>query len=504
MAHDGRGAHFMPAPLKGRYTVGGAAPVGGAGLLPQLDISRCVPPTAAAPHPPPQMVHPPPQMAHPPPALDLDLDLRDGLAVRVDRTRVIGTGQYSTVCMGALLRPGAPAADAVPCAVKIPHPGSLDARELGLVEAAALWQAGSAPQTVGCYGLVNLRDAEPGQDTTEQQQQQQGCCPLSQWPAVAARALAGQGEWALVLEYCAGGSCWDWMARDRLAMGAELFCAWARQLATALVALKAAGVAHMDIKAHNMLLGHDGCIRLADFTAARFSGQALAAVQLASPGFEPQQYPPYMDFGGTVPYSAPEALANPAKPRSNDELHRMDVYSLGVTLYTLFVGGHEPYATVKSAVEQMLLASRGAFWSWEERHYLAALQSAAETAPSTPVDARPAAGASAAAAAAASATATATATAAGHVAGPPSPPAGPPLQLARSVSSGPRPLARRRTLKSRKAEPREFRRFLSGEPLPPAVEDLLRAMVSPDPLQRPDAADILAALDRIEADIFEG
>ncbi|KAJ2197556.1 hypothetical protein GGH18_001276, partial [Coemansia sp. RSA 530] len=76
--------------------------------------------------------------------------------------------------------------------------------------------------------------------------------------------------------------------------------------------------------------------------------------------------------------------------------------------------------------------------------------------------------------------------------------------LARSVSlSRHEPLGRRRTLKSRKAAPREFRRFLSGDLLPVNVEALLRDMVDPDPIKRPDAADILRVLDSIESDIFE-
>ncbi|KAJ1726413.1 hypothetical protein LPJ61_005202 [Coemansia biformis] len=413
---------------------------------------------------------------------------RHTLVVRVDRARVIGTGQYSTVCLGTVEGAGE---QRRACAVKIPHAGNLDARELGLVEAAALWQAGSAPQTVGCFGLVDLRAAAAA--ATDDDGDQQGARAVLQWPAVADQALAGQGEWALVLEYCEGGPCWLWMAEHRLAMGAELFFAWARQLAQALVALKAAGMAHMDIKGHNILLGHDGCLRLADFTATKFSDQALQAVQLASPGFEPHQFPPYVDFSGTIPYSAPEALApsNPAKPHTNDDLHKMDIYSLGVTLYTLFVTGREPYAAVKSAVEQMLLSSKGAFWAWEERHYLSTLQCAAETAPSTPVDARPAAAA---------------ATTSLLAPGPPSPAAEPPYhhQLSRSASlGGPAPPARRRTLKTRKAAPKEFRRFLSGDLLPPNIEALLRAMVSPDPHHRPDAADILRTLDAVEADIFE-
>ncbi|KAJ2607817.1 hypothetical protein H4S08_004685 [Coemansia sp. RSA 1365] len=440
------------------------ATVNGAGL-PQLDINRCVPPTA------PLLLATSEKLA--------PMEARNGATVYAKRTKVIGAGQYATVCMGTIEFPTIPGSTQSPrretCAIKIPHADNLDARELGLIEAAALWQAGSAPQTVGCYGLINLQDADDAKSG----------CEVSLWPAVASRAISGDGEWGLVLEYCERGSCWSYMTEYRISMDAELFCAWARQLAMALVALKAAGMAHMDIKGHNMLISCDGRIRLADFTAASFSGQALEAMHLACSEFEPMSYPPYTDFSGTIPYSAPEALASevPGKLHTNDELHKMDIYSLGVALYSMFVSGREPYAAVKSAVEQMLLASKGAFWEWEERHYLATLQSAAETAPSTPVDVHPTAGYI-------------------DVRSPPSP-SQHSHPLARSLSLGPKPLTRRRTLKSRKAAPREFRRFLSGDLLPVKVEVLLRDMVNPDPLQRPDAAEILRILDNIEADIFE-
>ncbi|KAJ2353544.1 hypothetical protein IWW50_003897 [Coemansia erecta] len=478
MAHDGR--HFIAAPIKSRPAIG---TVGNGTGLPQLDISRCMPPTA------PRATAEVPRMAAETlrtttealrtttevPRMETEAPPAQGeLTVHVDRTQVIGAGQYSTVCLGMIATADAPD-KRIKCAIKIPHANDLDARELGLVEAAGLWQAGSAPQTVGCFGLVNLKTIGGAQ----------GECRVELWPAVAAQAIAGDGEWALVLEYCERGPCWSWMLENRMSMDAELFFVWARQLATALVALKAAGMAHMDIKGHNVLLTSDGHVRLADFTAAKFSAHALEAMQLASPGFDPRSYPAYTDFSGTIPYCAPEALAPGAssKQHSNDEQHKMDIYALGVTLYALFVSGRSPYATVKSAVEQMLLASKGAFWEWEERHSIATLQSAAETAPSTPIESMQPANML-------------------NATMPPSP-VEPVCLLSRSVSLGPKPLVRRRTLKSRKAAPREFRRFLSGDLLPVNIEALLHDMVDPDPSKRPDAADILRVLDSVESEIFE-
>ncbi|KAJ2002339.1 hypothetical protein GGI04_003383 [Coemansia thaxteri] len=403
------------------------------------------------------------------------------MELRVDRSKVVGKGQYSTVCFATLERVGGKKrAGSVPCVLKIPHAGNLDARELGLIEAAALAQVGGAAAVVECFGLVNLRDADS-----------HGVCPVRSWAEAGAQAVGGSGEWALVLEYCERGPCWEWMTANKAAMDAELFFLWARQLALALIALQSAGVAHSDIKGHNMLLDRSGDIRLADFTAAQFSPQALAAIKETCAELDPASYPAYTDFSGTIPYSAPEMLTPAASkaPGATDP-HKADIYSLGVSLYTLFVSGQEPYATVKSSVEQMLLAAKGAFWEWEERHCLASLphRLPCSTAPTTPLDGptrrstQPPS----------PVTAAATLAHAG---------------LSRSLSltlGGPsRPLRRRRTLKSRTAAPREFRTFLSGDPLPPNVEALLQSMVSPDPRLRPDAAEILRMLDSMEADVFE-
>ncbi|KAJ2458161.1 hypothetical protein GGF42_002246 [Coemansia sp. RSA 2424] len=410
-------------------------------------------------------------------------DSSASMEVRVDRSKVIGNGQYSTVCFATLERTTGSKSQqsSVACAIKIPHANNLDARELGLIEAAALAQLGPAPTAVvECFGLVNLGDAD-----------ERGVCPVRSWAEAGAQAIASKGgEWALVLEYCERGPCWQWMSENKAAMDAELFFLWARQLTLALIALRRAGLAHKDIKGHNMLLDRNGDIRLADFTAAQFSAQALATAQEACPAFDPASFPAYTDFSGTIPYSAPETLASPAGNNaalSADDLHKADIYSLGVSLYTLFVSGREPYATVKSSVEQMLLAAKGAFWEWEERYSLASLpsRSPGNTAPASPLDGP-----------------------SGRCTQPPSPVSATAaldhgLSRSLSLTLGPKPLRRRRTLKSRKAAPREFRTFLSGDPLPANIEALLQSMVSPDPHLRPDATEILRMLDSIEPDIFE-
>ncbi|KAJ1882379.1 hypothetical protein H4R99_002616 [Coemansia sp. RSA 1722] len=458
---------FAPALISKQLA---ASDAGAGSSLPALDIKCCMPPTAAS--------------ATARPLLDtvalglsssdtlascssLGADTDERLSVRVDRSRVLGAGQYSTVCLGSLVaRDGSER----PCAVKIPHPNNLDAQELGLVEAAGLALVGAgATATVRCFGLVDLRSADDD-----------ACCDVVPWSSAGSRAVAGDGQWAMVLELCERGTCWEWMLAHRASMDADLFFHWARQLATALAALHAASMAHKDIKGHNMLIDHNGDIRLADFTAAEFSADAIADMRRVCPELDPPSLPAYTDFSGTIPYSAPEALKAfmpLGSLRSGADLHKMDVYSAGVTLYTLFISGIEPYAAVKSSVEQMHLASRGAFWEWEDRHYLTTLPNRSETAPPSPTDA-----------------ATPELQAQSSVPG---------LLRSLSLTLGTKSLGRRRTLRSRKAAPREYKRFLSGDMLPTSVETLLRDMVSPDPASRPDATTILERLDSIESEIFE-
>ena len=77
------------------------------------------------------------------------------------------------------------------------------------------------------------------------------------------------------------------------------------------------GVIHRDVKPHNLLLGHDNRLHLADFGLARLTDTP----HLTASG----------EMMGTPAYLSPEQVRG--KPSGID--HRTDVYSLGVTLYEL-------------------------------------------------------------------------------------------------------------------------------------------------------------------------
>ena len=108
-------------------------------------------------------------------------------------------------------------------------------------------------------------------------------------------------------EAIAGGRCGD--IRNRLTI--------ARQIASALKDVHAAGILHRDIKPANVFIEKSGRAKLLDFGIARDDGAGVTMASLE---------------GGTPGYLAPEQLQGaPASVRS-------DVYAFGVLLFELFSG----------------------------------------------------------------------------------------------------------------------------------------------------------------------
>jgi len=92
---------------------------------------------------------------------------------------------------------------------------------------------------------------------------------------------------------------------------------YARQILGALSFAHRNGIVHRDIKPHNIVVGHDGRLKVTDFGIAR-SG----ASQMTEAG----------SIVGTAQYLSPEqARGAPVDPRS-------DLYSLGIVLYEMLTG----------------------------------------------------------------------------------------------------------------------------------------------------------------------
>ncbi|OLY78217.1 Serine/threonine-protein kinase PLK4 [Smittium mucronatum] len=176
--------------------------------------------------------------------------------------------------------------------------------------------------------------------------------------------------WAIVLEVYENGNSWDWLESHPESMGQELFDRWSSQLGQTIAALHKIGVIHNDIKPQNILIDSKLNAFLCDFSAATCSPFLIDLFQKQH-GFKISDFLAYGDMAGTIVYSSPEVLTDGFNPFNQDgsldpsKTGKSDLFSLGVTLFCLFISGRPPYFSVRSNMELMLLAKKGSFYSWE-------------------------------------------------------------------------------------------------------------------------------------------
>lgn len=131
----------------------------------------------------------------------------------------------------------------------------------------------------------------------------------------------------LVIEYVEGWSLRD-LLKKKPSFGFAFAIALGLQVARALSHAHVRGVVHRDVKPANMLVNHDGLVKLADFGIAR-ADDVDAQSSSAQPAGERRTF-------GTPSYMSPEQLLG-------EEVDaRSDLFSLGVVLYQLSTGAR-PY-----------------------------------------------------------------------------------------------------------------------------------------------------------------
>jgi len=123
----------------------------------------------------------------------------------------------------------------------------------------------------------------------------------------------------------------QWM-QDHGPASLEQTRAFAKQLIEGLRSLHRLEMFHQDLKPDNILIDHQGIVKLIDFGSTRIAG--LGEIDDGLDHNLPQ---------GTMNYAAPEVLRGEACNK------RSDLYSLGVLVYELLTG-RLPYGETDSPI----------------------------------------------------------------------------------------------------------------------------------------------------------
>jgi serine/threonine-protein kinase len=126
----------------------------------------------------------------------------------------------------------------------------------------------------------------------------------------------------------------------------------ALQIAAALQAAHAAGIAHRDIKPENIMLRPDGYVKVLDFGLAKLTEQTSSETQdLEAPTRSLLETQPGLVIG-TVAYMSPE------QARGQRVDGRTDLFSLGVVLYEM-IAGKRPFGgpTVSDMIASLLAST---------------------------------------------------------------------------------------------------------------------------------------------------
>jgi hypothetical protein len=126
----------------------------------------------------------------------------------------------------------------------------------------------------------------------------------------------------LVMEFIEGQSLAH-LLEKRGPLPVATACDYTRQAALGLQHASEQGMAHRDVKPHNLMLTPAGVVKVLDFGLARVRGERPASPRLTQ----------FEAFMGTPEYVAPEQATD---ARCADT--RSDIYSLGCTLYALLTG----------------------------------------------------------------------------------------------------------------------------------------------------------------------
>ncbi len=126
---------------------------------------------------------------------------------------------------------------------------------------------------------------------------------------------------AIAMSYCEGDTLKEVLKKGALkkeVFPVEKAIQIALQIARGLNAAHRKGIIHRDVKPGNVMISHDGMVRIVDFGLARFSGQS----RITRTG----------STMGTVSYMAPEQV------KGERVTHQVDIWAFGVVLFEMLTG----------------------------------------------------------------------------------------------------------------------------------------------------------------------
>jgi len=146
-----------------------------------------------------------------------------------------------------------------------------------------------------------------------------------------------------IMEYAPYGDMFDFVQTNKFNIDDKLIRTFFRQLVDGVEYLHVKGIAHLDLKLENLLIGQDFMLKVADFDISYIIGDEKLYSR------------------GTKNYRAPEMIKGTAQ-----DLWAIDMYAIGVILFTLKTRGIFPYLEGQSIqgidLLDLLYNDNKAFW----------------------------------------------------------------------------------------------------------------------------------------------